>query len=153
SERAQTPVSEERTYQVPRMCPGEEQQTGKHGPRRRDARRRREGAPERAGSNARERGAHRPTRRSASCVGETAAPGGTRTHDLQVRNLTLYPLSYGRTMPTGRLAEREGFEPSEQVTPLGGLANRCTRPLCDLSVRRPEYYHRPNPLPADGPAR
>ena len=27
------------------------------------------------------------------------APGGTRTHDLQVRNLTLYPLSYGRTMP------------------------------------------------------
>jgi hypothetical protein len=32
-----------------------------------------------------------------------------------------------------RMAEREGFEPSEQVTPLGGLANRCTRPLCDLS--------------------
>ena len=25
------------------------------------------------------------------------APGETRTHDLQVRNLTLYPLSYGRT--------------------------------------------------------
>src|SRR4029079_9390 len=35
------------------------------------------------------------------------------------------------------LAEREGFEPSEQVTPLGGLANRCTRPLCDLSVQAP----------------
>src|SRR6266511_5645473 len=34
----------------------------------------------------------------------------------------------------GDLAEREGFEPSKQVTPLGGLANRCTRPLCDLSV-------------------
>src|SRR6266511_2985097 len=33
----------------------------------------------------------------------------------------------------GDLAEREGFEPSKQVTPLGGLANRCTRPLCDLS--------------------
>ena len=32
------------------------------------------------------------------------------------------------------MAEREGFEPSKQVTPLGGLANRCTRPLCDLSV-------------------
>ena len=32
-----------------------------------------------------------------------------------------------------RLAEREGFEPSEQVTPLTGLANRRTRPLCDLS--------------------
>ena len=59
------------------------------------------------------------------------APGGTRTHDLQVRNLTLYPLSYGRV---ARVAEREGFEPSKQVTPLNGLANRRTRPLCDLSV-------------------
>src|SRR6266542_5458002 len=38
----------------------------------------------------------------------------------------------------GDLAEREGFEPSKQVTPLGGLANRCTRPLCDLSVGRNE---------------
>ena len=66
---------------------------------------------------------------------EAGAPGGTRTHDLQVRNLTLYPLSYGRTMLAG-LAEREGFEPSKQVTPLGGLANRCTRPLCDLSVEQ-----------------
>jgi hypothetical protein len=81
----------------------------------------------------------------------SGAPGGTRTHDLQVRNLTLYPLSYGRTCrllrehrgseevyPAIRLvakwvAEREGFEPSEQVTPLSGLANRRTRPLCDLS--------------------
>src|ERR1035437_2876552 len=58
------------------------------------------------------------------------APGGTRTHDLQVRNLALYPLSYGRArrFPSGGLAEREGFEPSRQVTPPGGLANRCTRP-------------------------
>src|SRR5439155_19587029 len=56
--------------------------------------------------------------------GGLGAPGGTRTHDLQVRNLTLYPLSYGRN-----LAEREGFEPSKQVTPLNGLANRRTRPL------------------------
>jgi hypothetical protein len=44
------------------------------------------------------------------------APGGTRTHDLQVRNLTLYPLSYGRVQrglgPGRKLAEREGFEPS-----------------------------------------
>jgi hypothetical protein len=64
------------------------------------------------------------------------APGGTRTHDLQVRNLTLYPLSYGRTVRVAidaSMAEREGFEPSEQVTPLSGLANRRTRPLCDLS--------------------
>src|SRR5436190_12354575 len=37
-------------------------------------------------------------------------------------------------MCRGGLAEREGFEPSMQVTPHGGLANRCTRPLCDLSV-------------------
>ena len=34
------------------------------------------------------------------------------------------------------MAEREGFEPSEQVTPLSGLANRRTRPLCDLSGRK-----------------
>ena len=58
------------------------------------------------------------------------APGGIRTHDPQLRKLVLYPLSYGRIC----VAEREGFEPSEQVTPLGGLANRCTRPLCDLST-------------------
>ena len=32
------------------------------------------------------------------------------------------------------MAEREGFEPSKEVTPLSGLANRRTRPLCDLSV-------------------
>ena len=36
------------------------------------------------------------------------------------------------------MAEREGFEPSEQVTPLSGLANRRTRPLCDLSPEGPE---------------
>jgi hypothetical protein len=67
---------------------------------------------------------------------KVGAPGGTRTHDLQVRNLALYPLSYGRTPLFSKLndlAEREGFEPSRQVTPPGGLANRCTRPLCDLS--------------------
>ncbi len=34
-------------------------------------------------------------------TGRTGAPGGTRTHDLQVRNLTLYPLSYGRTIGGG----------------------------------------------------
>ncbi len=34
----------------------------------------------------------------------------------------------------GVLAEREGFEPSEEETPFNGLANRRTRPLCDLSV-------------------
>src|SRR3954452_17254004 len=60
------------------------------------------------------------------------AHGETRTHDLYGRHLTLYPLSYGRTVLG--LAEREGFEPSMQVTPHGGLANRCTRPLCDLSI-------------------
>ena len=57
-------------------------------------------------------------------------PERTRTSDLQVRNLTLYPLSYGHP---GAVAEREGFEPSEEETPFNGLANRRTRPLCDLS--------------------
>ena len=61
------------------------------------------------------------------------APGGIRTHDPQLRKLVLYPLSYGRTW-NRNMAEREGFEPSMQVTPHGGLANRCTRPLCDLST-------------------
>ena len=79
-------------------------------------------------------------------MGEVGAPGGTRTHDLQVRNLTLYPLSYGRN-----LAEREGFEPSKQVTPLNGLANRRTRPLCDLSVRGAERL--PQGLAAAGASR
>ena len=71
----------------------------------------------------------------------SGAPGETRTHGLQVRNLTLYPLSYGRKrwIRMGKLAEREGFEPSKQVTPLGGLANRCTRPLCDLSPDRAAF--------------
>jgi shikimate dehydrogenase len=66
-------------------------------------------------------------------------PERTRTSDLQVRNLTLYPLSYGH--PDDRthaawdsVAEREGFEPSEEETPFNGLANRRTRPLCDLSA-------------------
>jgi hypothetical protein len=61
-------------------------------------------------------------------------PERTRTSDLQVRNLTLYPLSYGHTLEA--LAEREGFEPSEEETPFNGLANRRTRPLCDLSCGR-----------------
>ncbi len=60
-------------------------------------------------------------------------PERTRTSDLQVRNLTLYPLSYGH--PREPVAEREGFEPSEEETPFSGLANRRTRPLCDLSDR------------------
>src|SRR6478736_6815138 len=49
------------------------------------------------------------------------------------------------------LAEREGFEPSMPVTRHGGLANRCTRPLCDLSVarRRPSYHAGPaRPVPS-----
>ena len=58
-------------------------------------------------------------------------PERTRTSDLQVRNLTLYPLSYGHVR--WAMAEREGFEPSEEETPFNGLANRRTRPLCDLS--------------------
>ena len=63
-------------------------------------------------------------------------PERTRTSDLQVRNLTLYPLSYGHVARSGSVAEREGFEPSEEETPFNGLANRRTRPLCDLSGDR-----------------
>src|SRR3954471_25027499 len=82
--------------------------------------------------------------------GGAGAPGETRTHGLQVRNLTLYPLSYGRTHcrhAGTKLAEREGFEPSEQLTPLSGLANRRTRPLCDLSEPRLGEYHRALEVP------
>ena len=61
-------------------------------------------------------------------------PERTRTSDLQVRNLTLYPLSYGHI--DAEMAEREGFEPSEEETPFNGLENRRTRPLCDLSGDR-----------------
>ena len=54
-------------------------------------------------------------------------------------------------MPGG-LAEREGFEPSMQVTPHGGLANRCTRPLCDLSVATAaEILTWPSPPPKERP--
>src|SRR5262245_13483561 len=53
------------------------------------------------------------------------------------------------TLRRGRVAEREGFEPSEQVTPLNGLANRRTRPLCDLSVaQRWPCYHGLSAAPA-----
>ena len=38
--------------------------------------------------------------------------------------------------PVRAVAEREGFEPSEEETPFNGLANRRTRPLCDLSAER-----------------
>ena len=52
----------------------------------------------------------------------SGVPERTRTSDLQVRNLTLYPLSYGhpyvRFAYADRVAEREGFEPSEEVYPL-----------------------------------
>jgi hypothetical protein len=63
---------------------------------------------------------------------------------------------WGRPDLNGDVAEREGFEPSMQVTPHGGLANRCTRPLCDLSVGRAEAcYHafRPRPTRAGRAAR
>ena len=42
-----------------------------------------------------------PTHGLAIVSEECGAPGGTRTHDLQVRNLTLYPLSYERARDGG----------------------------------------------------
>ena len=76
----------------------------------------------------------------------SGVPQRTRTSDLQVRNLTLYPLSYGHVRD-GDMAEREGFEPSEEETPFNGLANRRTRPLCDLSESGADDSIRPFPKP------
>ena len=45
------------------------------------------------------------------------APGGTRTHDLQVRNLTLYPLSYGRSAISGGRSGGEGGNSNPQGVP------------------------------------
>lgn len=82
-------------------------------------------------------------------------PERTRTFDLQVRNLTLYPLSYGHPYDHVRfvVAEREGFEPSEEETPFNGLANRRTRPLCDLSVIAADDSMRPRRGRTRPPAR
>lgn len=40
----------------------------------------------------------RRLRRNPDCIGIFCAPGGSRTHNRQIRNLMLYPLSYGRNM-------------------------------------------------------
>ncbi len=121
-------IRDRAAHQATVELPGDGQQPHPGGRRQRPVGRAGPGSP-RGGS----------TRRPEPATGRGGAPGGTRTHDLQVRNLTLYPLSYGRR----EVAEREGFEPSRQVTPPGGLANRCTRPLCDLSgPRRRAFYQR-----------
>ncbi len=57
---------------------------------------------------------------SYGASGYCGAPGGTRTHDLQVRNLTLYPLSYGRTR---WVAEREGFRTLDAGYPTWRFSN------------------------------
>ena len=84
----------------------------------------------------------------------SGVPERTRTFDLQVRNLTLYPLSYGHPNDRVRIAvaEREGFEPSEEETPFNGLANRRTRPLCDLSQTGADDSMGPLERPAETPA-
>ncbi len=41
---------------------------------------------------------------------------------------------HGGLAGRGRLAEREGFEPSVEVSPYGSLANCCLRPLGHLST-------------------
>ncbi len=52
------------------------------------------------------------------------APGGTRTHDLQVRNLTLYPLSYGRNA-----AQVNGGEGGIRTLEAGYPTWRFSKPL------------------------
>ncbi len=39
---------------------------------------------------------------AVSGTGFVGAPGGTRTPNLLIRSQVLYPLSYGRIMPTGK---------------------------------------------------
>ena len=65
-----------------------------------------------------------PARRSGEGAG---APGGTRTHDLQVRNLTLYPLSYGRTRRVG--GDSDGGEGGIRTLEAGYPTWRFSKPL------------------------
>ena len=50
------------------------------------------------------------------------------------------------------MAEREGFEPSEEETPFNGLANRRTRPLCDLSASGADDSMGPSERPPSRPS-
>ena len=67
-------------------------------------------------------------------IDEGGAPGETRTHGLQVRNLTLYPLSYGRLAvrcpafirATGR---RDGGEGGIRTLGAGYPTRRFSKPL------------------------
>jgi hypothetical protein len=43
-----------------------------------------------------------PENYTAEMLGCKGAPGGTRTPNLLIRSQVLYPLSYGRIMPTGK---------------------------------------------------
>src|SRR6266568_4457628 len=67
--------------------------------------------------------------------------GGGRAPALRMRDRE----RPGRTGRVGRiradlnLAEREGFEPSNQVTPVTGLANQRLRPLGHLSLKL--FFH------------
>jgi hypothetical protein len=56
-----------------------------------------------------------------------------RTSNPRFRRPVLYPLSYG-SVTNLETAERKGFEPSIQVSPYAGLANRCLQPLGHLSL-------------------
>ncbi len=91
----------------------------------------------------------------------TSALGMIRTCNLLIRSQMLYPLSYERLCRqcTGclplpcrviwsccyALAEKEGFEPSDQVSPIPSLAVRSIRPLSHFSnperTREKEVWH------------
>ena len=47
-----------------------------------------------------------------------------------------------------KLADTEGFEPSQQLSPLGGLANRCLKPLGQASVYGAHCLDLHGPSPA-----
>jgi hypothetical protein len=76
--------------------------------------------------------------------------GGIRTPNLLIRSQMLYPLSYERLLCCKKpsvppesdadsmtFAEKEGFEPSDQVSPVNSLAVSPIRPLSHFSVHVP----------------
>ena len=81
----------------------------------------------------------------ASDLHLSGAFGGIRTPNLLIRSQMLYPLSYERlfvetkvypSMRTGPsdFAEKQGFEPWDQVSPVNSLAVSPIRPLSHFSV-------------------
>lgn len=63
-------------------------------------------------------------------VKKYGAPGRSRTCDLQIRSLLLYPAE----LRAHNMAEKGGFEPPIQVSPYNHLAGDRLKPLGHFSV-------------------